>query len=157
MSANFPGVEFLSSVSKYIQRKGNSPLCVQRLALKSFTVWCTFRAVVLLKKIVFCSCCHRCRSLKSRSGWRRHVTLFTLNPLGQLFKRGLVSVWQNRVLSHFQFAQSFNLNTFYCQQLYESIIEQTRKAFIFLNWPTKEEIWGFKDLLNSGLSCTSFK
>lgn len=31
-------------------------------------------------------------SLKSRPGRRRHVTPFTLNPLGQLFKRRLASV-----------------------------------------------------------------
>ena len=36
-------------------------------------------------------------------------------------------------------------------------IRWTRKAFIFLKEPTKEEIWRSKDLLNSGISWTSFK
>ena len=36
-------------------------------------------------------------------------------------------------------------------------IRWTRKAFIFLKEPTKEEIWTSKDLLNSGISWTSFK
>ena len=35
------------------------------------------------------------------------------NLLGQLFKRSLAIVWPNGVLSHFQFAQRFYLNTIY--------------------------------------------
>ena len=36
-------------------------------------------------------------------------------------------------------------------------IEKTRKAFIYLKQPPKEEILWFKDSLNRGLSTTSFK
>ena len=40
---------------------------------------------------------------------------------GQLFKRSLASVEQNHVLSHFQFAQWFYLNTIYCEKFCERI------------------------------------
>ena len=70
--------------------------------------------------------------------------------MGQIFKRSLDSVKQNRVLSHFQFAQRFYLTIIYCEQFYESLkhIEKTRQAFIFLKQLTKEEIWRLKDSLN---------
>ena len=35
--------------------------------------------------------------------------------------------------------------------------EKTRKAFILLKQPTKEEIWRSKDSLNLGLSYSSFQ
>ena len=38
--------------------------------------------------------------------------------LGQLFKRSLASVWQNRVLSHFQFGERFYVNTIYREQFH---------------------------------------
>ena len=41
--------------------------------------------------------------------------------MGQLFKQGFTSVKQNRVLSHFQFAERFYVNTIYCEQFHESI------------------------------------
>ena len=36
-------------------------------------------------------------------------------------KEDLTSVKQNRVLSHFQFAERFYVNTIYCEQFHESI------------------------------------
>ena len=41
--------------------------------------------------------------------------------MGQLFKRSLASVWQNCVLSHFRFAERFNVNIIYRDQFHESI------------------------------------
>ena len=41
--------------------------------------------------------------------------------MGQIFKLSLGSIYQNRVLSHFQFAQRFYLNIIYCEQFSESI------------------------------------
>ena len=43
------------------------------------------------------------------------------NTLGRLFKRRLTSVSKNRVLSHFQFAQRFYLNTICREQFHQSI------------------------------------
>ena len=50
-----------------------------------------------------------------------------LNSWGQLFKRSLASIKQNRVLSHFLFAQRFYLNTIYCEQFCESIQSRQEK------------------------------
>ena len=41
-----------------------------------------------------------------------------LKLLRRLFKRSLTSVWQNRVLSHFQFAQRFFLSTIRREQFH---------------------------------------
>ena len=57
------------------------------------------------------------------------------NPLGQLFKQSLASVWQNRVLSHFQFAERFYINTTYREEFHEITwrrLEQHLLEFVFL-------------------------
>ena len=59
---------------------------------------------------------------------------------GQLFKRSLAIVLKNRLLSHFQFAESFYVNTIYRVQL----IKKTKKEFVPLKYSIKEEIWGPK-------------
>ena len=41
--------------------------------------------------------------------------------MGQLFKQGLTSALQNHVLSHFQFAERFYVNTNCREQFQESI------------------------------------
>ena len=40
---------------------------------------------------------------------------------GQLFKRSLASVWQNSVLSHFQFAERFFVNIIFREKFNDSI------------------------------------
>ena len=46
---------------------------------------------------------------------------FVQDITGQLFKQGLTSVKQNRILSHFRFAELFYVNTIYCEKFHESI------------------------------------
>ena len=41
--------------------------------------------------------------------------------MGRLFKQGLTSVKQNRIRSHFRFAELFYVNTIYCEKFHESI------------------------------------
>ena len=56
------------------------------------------------------------------TSWQKPSRLNSrLNSKGHLFKRSLASAYQNRVQSHFQFAQWFYLNTTYCETFYESI------------------------------------
>jgi len=43
------------------------------------------------------------------------------NLKDQLFKRSLAGVKQNHILSNFQFAKCFYLNTIYCEKVHESI------------------------------------
>ena len=43
------------------------------------------------------------------------------HTLDRLFKRRLTSVYKNRALSHFQFAQRFYLNTICRKQFHQSI------------------------------------
>ena len=50
----------------------------------------------------------------------RARSVLNKNPKGQLFKRSLASVWQKRVLSHFQFAERFYKNTIYREQFMKS-------------------------------------
>ena len=46
---------------------------------------------------------------------------------GQLFKRSLASVKQNRVLRHFQFAQCFYLNTICREKFHENMRRRLEK------------------------------
>ena len=43
------------------------------------------------------------------------------NSKDQLFKQSLASVKQTHILSNFQFAKCFYLNTSYCEKVHESI------------------------------------
>ena len=43
------------------------------------------------------------------------------NSKDQLFKQSLASVKQTHILSNFQFAKCFYLNTIYCEKVHESI------------------------------------
>ena len=54
-------------------------------------------------------------------GQRRSNSGNAKKIMGQLFQRILASVWQNRVLSHFQFAERFCVNTIYREKFNESI------------------------------------
>ena len=47
--------------------------------------------------------------------------------MGQLFKRSLASVEQNRVLSHFQFAERFYVNAIYREQFHWSVLSGQEK------------------------------
>ena len=47
--------------------------------------------------------------------------------MGQLFRRSLASVYQNRVLRHFQFTERFYVHTFYREQFHESIWRRLEK------------------------------
>ena len=49
-----------------------------------------------------------------------------------LFERSLASVKQNRVLSHFQFAQRFYLNTIYREKFHENIRRKHGKALLII-------------------------
>ena len=46
---------------------------------------------------------------------------------GQLFKRSLASVKQDRVLSHFQFAERFYISTIYREEFHEIIWRRLEK------------------------------
>ena len=79
-----------------------------------------------------------------------HQAFWTKNPKGQ-FKRSLASVWQNRVLSHFQFAERFHKNTIYREQFMKSY-GVDKKSICLLRIIHYGRDLEPKDLLNRGLS-----
>ena len=66
------------------------------------------------------------------------------NSKDQLFKQSLASVKQNHILSNFQFAKCFYLNTIYHEKVHESIRCRLEKHLFFLNYPLRKMYGGPK-------------
>ena len=66
------------------------------------------------------------------------------NSKDQLFKQSLASVKQNHILSIFQFAKCFYLNTIYREKIHESITCRLKKHLFSLNHPLRKVSWGPK-------------
>ena len=66
------------------------------------------------------------------------------NSKDQLFKRSLASVKQNHILSNFQFAKCFYLNTIYHEKVHESIRCRLEKHLFFLDYPLRKMYGGPK-------------
>ena len=72
---------------------------------------------------LWCGChdlgIHTCTTAKY--SFQTQASTHAANTKGQLLKRSLATASQIGILSHFQFAQRFYLNTIYCKQCCESI------------------------------------